>query len=201
MKCAIFQINTDLTKVYNHINIFRQETLQPLFIWDIFSKQTSLFFLKQLAVSGNWHSRFTICLLVLTLGELCNISNKNKFLTGQQKILHTSFIFKENQLSIRDFSGNIHFLPLFTGFENGSVKCLILQINTSFLISQQKTYFHSRDFTYLLYISPYNRIQDPAENLRWIFLRKQLTATQENNYYFPKMLNLRQLHFRCSNGF
>ena len=27
MRCAIFQINTDLVKVYEHINIFKQETL------------------------------------------------------------------------------------------------------------------------------------------------------------------------------
>ena len=47
--------------------------------------------------------------------------------------------------------------------------------------SAKNLYFHPRDFTYLLYISPYRRIQDLVEHLRWIFLQKQLTATQENN--------------------
>ena len=47
--------------------------------------------------------------------------------------------------------------------------------------SAKNLYFHPRDFTFLLYISPYKRIQDPVEHLRWVFLQKQLTATQVNN--------------------
>ena len=50
MRCAIFQINTDLVKVYEHINIFTQETLQPSFIWEILSKYISLFFPKAIGV-------------------------------------------------------------------------------------------------------------------------------------------------------
>ena len=48
--------------------------------------------------------------------------------------------------------------------------------------SAKNLYFHPRDFTYLLQISPYRHIQDPYEHLRWIFLQNQLTATQESNY-------------------
>ena len=33
MMCAIFQTNTDLVKIYEHIAIFTQETLQLFFIW------------------------------------------------------------------------------------------------------------------------------------------------------------------------
>ena len=103
---------------------------------------------------------------------------KSNFLTGQQNIyyfaqktLHTSFIFKENQGSPSEsppetFSFQVFNITNKYHFPDQSAKNL---------------YFHPRDFTYLLYISPYRRFQDPVEHLKWIFQQKQLTATQENN--------------------
>ena len=44
MRCAIFQVNTDLVKVYEHINIFTQESLQPSLIWEILPKIHLSFF-------------------------------------------------------------------------------------------------------------------------------------------------------------
>ena len=56
-------------------------------------------------------------------------------------------------LSIGEIFGNIHFLPFFHWFWE-CVRCLILQINTSFLIGQQRTYIFTQEtlhisFTYL----------------------------------------------------
>ena len=91
MRCAIFQINADLVKVYEHINTFTQETLQLSFIWEILSKNIALFFPKPIGVlchRGFWkHPRFTVCLLVLIVGELYNISNKNQLPNKSAKYL------------------------------------------------------------------------------------------------------------------
>ena len=91
MRCAIFQINADLVKVYEHINTFTQETLQLSFICEIISKNISLFSPKPIGVlchRGFWkYPRFTICLLVLIEGELYNISNKNQLPNRSAKYL------------------------------------------------------------------------------------------------------------------
>ena len=162
MRCAIFQINADLVKVYEHINTFTQETLQLSFICEIISKNISLFSPKPIGVlchRGFWkYPRFTICLLVLIEGELYNISNKNQLPNRSAKYLlfYTKYLtylvhFQGKlALSIGEAPGNIHFLPLFHWFWEW-VRCLILQINTSFLISQQKTYIFTQE---TLYISP-----------------------------------------------
>ena len=88
---------------------------------------------------------------------------------------------------------------LFTTFSLVLRMGQVFNITNKYQFSNQSAknlYFHPRDFTYFLYMSQYTRIQDPIEHLKWIFLRKQLTATQENNYYFP-----RKLHLRCLNRF
>ena len=129
MRCAIFQINADLVKVYEHINTFTQETLQLSFIWEILSKNIALFFPKPIGVlchRGFWkHPRFTVCLLVLIVGELYNISNKNqlpnksaKYLLFYTKDLTYLLHFQGKlALSIRELPEVYHF---FTGFENRS---------------------------------------------------------------------------------
>ena len=131
-----------------------------------FSQDTSLcFFLKQLAVSVIeffWkHARFAICLLVLIVGELRNISNKSQLPNRSAEYL----LFYTKELtyllhfqgkwapSIGEVSWNIHILLLFHWFWEW-VRCLILQMNTSFLISQLKTYIFTQEtlrisFTYL----------------------------------------------------
>ena len=59
--------------------VFTLETLYPSFIWKILSKYISPFFPK--AIGALWHGgfykhpRFTICFLVLSVGEVGNISN------------------------------------------------------------------------------------------------------------------------------
>ena len=131
MRCAIFQMNTGLVKVYEHINIFKQR-LHNLPSFKRFSQNISLFFPK--AIGGlddkdfQKHARFTICLLVLTVGEFYNISNKiqlpnrsAKYLLFYTKDLTYLLYFQGKlTLSIGEFPGNIHYLPFFHWFENGS---------------------------------------------------------------------------------
>ena len=88
------------------------------------------------------------------------IQIKTNFLTGQWNIYYftqdlTYLLYFQGKLAlfIGEFPGNIHFLPLFHWFWEW-VRCLILQINTSFLISQQRTYIFTQEtlhisFTYL----------------------------------------------------
>ena len=128
MRCAIFQINADLVKVNEHINTFTQETLQLSFICEILSKNISLFSPKPIGVlchRGFWkHPRFTICLLVLIVGKLYNISNKNqlpnrsaKYLLFYTKCLTYLLHFQGKlALFIGEAPGNIHFLRLFHWF-------------------------------------------------------------------------------------
>ena len=99
------------------------------------------------------HPRLTICLLVLTVGEVCNISNKNQLpntsilylLIYTKDLSHLLRFQRKLAVSVAEVPRNIHSLPFFYWFWEW-VSCLILQINTSFLISRQKNlYFHLRD--------------------------------------------------------
>ena len=109
-------------------------------------------------------SSFTICLLVLTVGEVYNISNKNqlpnrsiKYLLFYTRDLAYRLHFQRKLvLSMANVLGNIHFLQLFHWFWEW-VMCLILQINTTFLISQQKTYAFTQETWHISFISKSNR--------------------------------------------
>ena len=121
MRCAIFQINTDLLKIYEHINIFAQETLTLLHLED--SLKIHLSFSPK-ALGALWHRGFwkqpyfTICLLVLEVGEVYNISNKSQLLNMSVKYLlfYTKDLVylldfqRKVALSITEIPGNIRFL-------------------------------------------------------------------------------------------
>ena len=68
IRCAIFQINTNLLLIYQNINIFTQETLYLFIIWKKRWHCPSQNFLK--------HPLFKTFSLFLTMSEVCNISNK-----------------------------------------------------------------------------------------------------------------------------
>ena len=167
-----------------NILIFLNKRLYNLSSFKRFSLNTSLFFPK--AIAGLYHkgfqkhARFTICLLVLTVGEFYNISNKNQLPNRSAKYL---LFYTKRPYIPPLFSRKINPLhrrvspkhSLFTIFS------LVLRMGQVFNItnkyqfpnqSAKNLYFHPRDFTYPLYISQYTRIQDPVEHLRWIFLRK-----------------------------
>ena len=116
------------SKNFNHINIFTRVTLGPSFIWKILSKYISTFFPKAIGplchIGYLKHPHFTICLLVLTVGEVYNISNKNqlpnrsiKYLLFYTRDLAYRLHFQRKLvLSMANVPGNIHFLQLFYWF-------------------------------------------------------------------------------------
>ena len=110
MRCALFEINTNLLKIYKHINILTEETLQPSFIWKILSKYISpfcpnlaIFFQLVLSVKDVFKS-------IQVLNMFTSFTSKY-FLHFQRKLV----------LSIAEVPGNIHFLPLLLVLRMGQV--------------------------------------------------------------------------------
>ena len=91
MRCAIFQIKTNLLVIYQDINIFTKETLYPSIIW-----------------KKNWRSRLLAFFETSTFYHIFTV----RFVT---------------------------------------VRFVIFQINTNFLINQLQKYFHGRYLTLLLH--------------------------------------------------
>ena len=111
MRYAIFQINTDLLKIFQNFNNFTQGALYSSFI----SKKSCCFPSK--------HRLSTTFSLFLTISEVCNNSNKywlpNKL--AKNMFLHkTTYIppsFQENfALSIAEAFTNITFYHMHTNF-------------------------------------------------------------------------------------
>ena len=69
MRCAIFQINTNLLVIQQNINIFAKETLYPSFIS---KKKIGVLHRKRFSK----HSLLSTFSLFLMVSEVCNISNK-----------------------------------------------------------------------------------------------------------------------------
>ena len=148
MKFVIFQVNADFL-INQLTKYFYFKHLTPL-----------LSFKKQKFRSPSQNlletSTFTTFLQIFTVDELYNISNKNqlpnrsaKYLLFYTKDLTCLLHFQGKlALSIGEVPGNIHFLPLFHWFWEW-VRCLILQINTSVLISHQKTYIFTQETLYI----------------------------------------------------
>ena len=128
MRCAIFQIYANILVIYQKIYIFTQETLYPSFIS---KKKISALQRKRLSK----HPLFTTFLLLLTVSELCNISNKRQLPNkSAQKVFYTRYLtlflhaIKKFALSIAESFRNIHFSPNFYQFSQW-MRCGILQIN------------------------------------------------------------------------
>ena len=68
IRCAMFQINTNLLIIQQNINIFSQKTLYLCLIWKRIGALHRKRFLK--------HPFFAIFLLFLKVSEVCNISSK-----------------------------------------------------------------------------------------------------------------------------
>ena len=68
MRCAIFQINTDLLVIYQNINISTQDNLYPSIIW----KKIDALHRKRFSK----HPLFTTFSLFWKVSGVCNISNK-----------------------------------------------------------------------------------------------------------------------------
>ena len=135
----------------------------------ILSEYISLFFPK--AIDGPYHGgfqkhpRFTIHLLVLTVGGFYNFSNRSelpnrsaKYLLFYTKVLSYVLHFQEKLvLPIGEVPGYIRFLPLFHWFWKW-IRCLMLEINTSFLISLQKKYIFSKETLHISFTCKRKRI-------------------------------------------
>ena len=108
MRCALFQINTDLLVIYQNINISTQQTLTLSFI----SKN------KLALLIANFFRNMQL----LPVNEICNISNEYcLFDKSAKEIFNTRdfapFLrFKKNALSISEAFTNIHFFHIFTNF-------------------------------------------------------------------------------------
>ena len=119
MRCAIFQINTNLLIIERNINIFTQETLYRKKIGGLHREHFSK------------HPYFTPFSLFLTVSEVCNISNKywlpNKSATKifvytivLQNTLHCSFIpTKKLCCRSQKVSERSTFYHIFTWFQRG----------------------------------------------------------------------------------
>ena len=124
MRCAIFQINTNLLITQRNINIFRQETLfPPSFQIKIYAVHRRIFQKYRL---------FTAILVFLTVEEVCYISNKYQppydlvqpqYFYTRDFILSLLHFEKKLALSIANVFLNIHFLPLFSLFLKVSSIC------------------------------------------------------------------------------
>ena len=141
MRCAIFQINTNLLITERNINIFTQETLYPSFIS------------KKIGALHREHPLLTLFSLFLSVSEVCNISNKywlpnksatkiflrNGFAKHLTLLLHSS---KKVVLSIAEGFRKIDFLPHFY-LVSERMRCAIFQVNTDLV----KVYEHINIFT------------------------------------------------------
>ena len=117
MRCALFQINTDLLLlvIYQNINISTQKTLTLSFI----SKNKLALLIANFFRNIQFLPHF---LLLLTVNEICNISNEYcLFDKSAKEIFNTRdfapFLrFKKNALTISEAFTNIHFFHIFTNF-------------------------------------------------------------------------------------
>ena len=84
MRFAIFQIITDLLVIYQNVSISAQKTLYPSFIS---KKIVALHSIGNVFLNIQFSTRF---LLLLTVSEVCNVSNKYCLLnkSAKQTFLH-----------------------------------------------------------------------------------------------------------------
>ena len=125
MRCALFQINTDLLVIYQNINISTQQTLTLSFI----SKN------KLALLIANFFRNMQL----LPVNEICNISNEYCLFDKSAKEIFNTRDFapflrfkKKCALHFRSFYKH----PLFPHFYQFSrrMRCVIFQISTNILL-------------------------------------------------------------------
>ena len=125
MRCALFQINTDLLVIYQNINISTQQTLTLSFI----SKNKLAFLI----------ANFFRNMQLLPVNEICNISNEYCLFDKSAKEIFNTRDFapflrfkKKCALHFRSFYKH----PLFPHFYQFSrrMRCVIFQISTNILL-------------------------------------------------------------------
>ena len=125
MRCALFQINTDLLVIYQNINISTQQTLTLSFI----SKN------KLALLVANFFRNMQL----LPVNEICNISNEYCLFDKSAKEIFNTRDFapflrfkKKCALHFRSFYKH----PLFPHFYQFSrrMRCVIFQISTNILL-------------------------------------------------------------------
>ena len=125
MRCALFQINTDLLVIYQNINISTQQTLTLSFI----SKN------KLALLIANFFRNMQL----LPVNEICNISNEYCLFDKSAKEIFNTRDFapflrfkKKCALHFRSFYKH----PLFPHFYQFSrrIRCVIFQISTNILL-------------------------------------------------------------------
>ena len=101
-----------------------------------------LYFKKKIALSIAELEFLQHFLLLVTVSEVCNISNKYYLLIDQlKKRFYTRYLrlflhFKTTVLYIAEAFTNIHFLPHFYLFSR-RMTCAIFRINTNLLVIQE----------------------------------------------------------------
>ena len=132
MRCALFQINTDLLVIYQNINISTQQTLTLSFI----SKNKLALLIANFFRNIQFLPHFP---LLLTVNEICNISNEYCLFDKSAKEIFNTRDFapflrfkKKCALHFRSFYKH----PLFPHFYQFSrrMRCVIFQISTNILL-------------------------------------------------------------------
>ena len=132
MRCALFQINTDLLVIYQNINISTQQTLTLSFI----SKNKLALLIANFFRNIQFLPHFP---LLLTVNEICNISNEYCLFDKSAKEIFNTRDFapflrfkKKCALHFRSFYKQ----PLFPHFYQFSrrMRCVIFQISTNILL-------------------------------------------------------------------
>ena len=125
MRCALFQINTDLLVIYQNINISTQKTLTLSFI----SKNK----LALLIANFFWNIQF------LPVNEICNISNEYCLFDKSAKEIFNTRDFAPFLRFKKKCAGHYRSFykhPLFPHFYQFSrrMRCVIFQISTNILL-------------------------------------------------------------------